>query len=97
MMNEFSDFNNSFEEILGTKGRIKILRILAIVEEINVSKIVKLTGINHTTVKKHLDKLIEYDFIQIKQFGRIKIYRYKNENLKAQMLKNLIFFWEKNT
>ena len=33
-------------------------------------------------------------FIQEKRYGRIKIYRFKDENMKARSLKNLISFWE---
>lgn len=84
----------AFEDILSSKGRVKILKLLALKNEMNISNIVKKTGLNHSSVKDHLIFLKDIDFIQEKQFGRIRIYRYKLENLKARALKNLIVYWE---
>ena len=91
---ELSFRNTSFEEILSSKGRVKILKLLALNNEMNISSIVSKAGLNHKSVKNHLIFLKGIDFVQEKQFGRIKIYRYKLENLKARALKNLIVFWE---
>lgn len=84
----------AFEDILSSRGRVKILKLLALNNEMNISNIVKKAGLNHTSVKNHLIFLKSIDFIQEKQFGRIRIYRYKLENLKARALKNLIVYWE---
>ena len=89
--------NIVFEEILSSKGRVKILKLLALNNEMNISNIVNKAGLNHKSVKKHLIFLKSVDFIQEKQFGRIRIYRYKVENLKARALKNLIVYWENFT
>ena len=86
--------NVAFEDILSSKGRVKILKLLALNNEMNISNIVNKAGLNHNSVKNHLIFLKHIDFIQEKQFGRIRIYRYKLENLKARALKNLIVFWE---
>lgn len=83
-----------FEEMFSSKGRTKIIKLLALRNELNISKIVKLTRLNHMSVKKHLIFLKNTGFIQEKQFGRIKIYRYKKENMKAKALRNLILYWE---
>ena len=84
----------AFEDILSSRGRVKILKHLALKNEMNISNIVKKTGLNHSSVRDHLIFLKDIDFIQEKQFGRIRIYRYKLENLKARALKNLIVYWE---
>lgn len=84
----------AFEDILSSRGRVKILKLLALKNEMNISNIVKKTGLNHSSVRDHLIFLKDIDFIQEKQFGRIRIYRYKLENLKARALKNLIVYWE---
>ena len=49
-----------------------------------------MTRLNYTNVKKHLDYLVSLDLIQEKRFGRIRIYRYKVENIKAKSLKDFI-------
>ena len=83
-----------FEEVFSSKGRSKILKILAMKEELNISNIVKNTGLNHSSVKNHIKYLQNINFIQEKAFGRIRIYRLKCENLKVKALKNLIEYWE---
>jgi len=91
-----SDNNNilKIEDIFASKGRTRIIYILATCGELNISEIVKRTGQNHSNVQKHLAFLLQQNLIQEKEFGRIKIYRFKIENKKAKSLKNLIEFWE---
>ena len=86
--------HNHIEDLLGSKARIKILKMLAINNELNISLIITKTNLNHTTVLKHLNFLKRTNLVQEKKFGRIKIYRYKNENVKARYLKKFIEIWE---
>jgi predicted transcriptional regulator len=79
--------------ILSSRARIKILEILAFYNELNISEIIKQTKLNHSSVENHLKYLIKINFIQEKIFGRIKIYRFKDENINARALKNLINLW----
>ena len=83
-----------FEKIFGSKARIKILRTLSLNYELSISQIIKKTRLNHSCVLKHLNYLKSVNLIQEKQFGRIKIYRYKIENFKAKCLKMFIEIWE---
>jgi len=84
------------EDLLGSKARIKILKTLVLNDELNISLIISKTKLNHSNVLKHLNLLKSFNLIQEKKFGRIKIYRYKTENLKAKILKNFIEIWEKD-
>jgi DNA-binding transcriptional ArsR family regulator len=84
----------SIEDLLGSKARIKILKTLAINNELNISLIISITKLNHSNVIKHLNILKSFNLIQEKKFGRIKIYRYKTENIKARSLKKFIEIWE---
>jgi len=86
--------NFKIENLLGSRARIKILKVLALNQELSISQIIKLTKLNHASVKNHLDYLKSYKLIQEKIFGRIKIYRYKFENTKAKSLKTFIDIWE---
>jgi DNA-binding transcriptional ArsR family regulator len=94
---EYLSSKCSFDEVFSSKGRSKILKILALREELNISKIVEETGSNHTSVSNHLRYLISKGFLQEKSFGRIRIYRYRTENILANNLKQLILFWEEWT
>lgn len=81
-----------FSEVISSKGKAKVLEELAMNIELNISEIVKRTSLNYVTVLKHLNDYIGLDFIQEKTFGRIRIFRFKIENLKARAFKNLIEF-----
>lgn len=82
------------EDLLGSRARVKILKILAINKELNISSIIKKANLNHKNAKKHLNYLKEVNMIQQKNFGRIKIFRFKQENLKAKSFKNFLEIWE---
>jgi len=94
MQTAIKQTNFDIEDIFASKGRTKIIKILVINSETNISNIVKLTGLNHSSVKVHLEFLNKAEIIEEKCFGRIKIYRFKDENMKAKAIKNLIEFWE---
>ncbi|MFW9879560.1 MAG: winged helix-turn-helix domain-containing protein [Candidatus Thorarchaeota archaeon] len=82
------------EDLLGSRARVKILKTLARFEELTISLIIKKTRLNYSCVSKHLNFLNKNNLVQEKKFGRIKIFRYKSENLKARSLKNFIEIWE---
>ncbi len=85
---------NLIEDLLGSRARVKILKTLARYEELTISLIIKKTRLNYMCALKHLNFLKMVNLIQEKKFGRIKIFRYKSENLKARSLKKFIEIWE---
>jgi len=70
------------------------LRLLSQEKELNITRIVEKSGVNYKIVKKHLEFLVKIGFLQEKCFGRIKIYRFKQENQNVRALSNLIDLWE---
>ncbi|TFF90441.1 MAG: ArsR family transcriptional regulator [Promethearchaeota archaeon] len=82
------------EKILGSKPRVRILKLLAKDYELNISAIIKKTRLNHQCALRHLKKLKDLNFIQEKRFGRIRIFRFKTENVKAMSFKRLIQIWD---
>ena len=81
---------STVEDLLGSRARVKILKALAINEELTISLLIKKTKLNHVNVSKHLNYLISVDLVQEKQFGRIRIFRFKLENIIARAFKNFI-------
>ncbi|MFX1474132.1 MAG: winged helix-turn-helix domain-containing protein [Promethearchaeota archaeon] len=81
--------------LFSSRGRVKIIRLLVECGELNISEIARRTGLNHGTTRKHLQFLERAKIVQEKTFGRIRIYRYKVENLRALALKRFIELWEK--
>jgi len=47
------------EEILGSRGRIRVLQVLTESGELNISEVSRRTGLNYTSVQRHLMKLKE--------------------------------------
>jgi DNA-binding transcriptional ArsR family regulator len=81
------------EEILSSKGRIRIINMLLKNGELNVSEIVRLTRLNHNSVVQHLDMLKRAGLVREKDFGRIRIYRIRSENLIVKAMKSFISLW----
>ncbi|MFX1377766.1 MAG: winged helix-turn-helix domain-containing protein [Promethearchaeota archaeon] len=94
MINNQLKNKNLIEDLLGSRARVKILKILAKFDELTISLIITKTRLNYSCVLKHLNFLILHNLIQEKKFGRIKIFRFKLENMKARSLKNFIEIWE---
>lgn len=82
------------EDIFSSKGRVRILRILAEIGELNISEIARRAGLNYATTNQHLEILENADLIRHKKFGRIRIFRFSEENPRARMIKELIEFWK---
>ena len=89
---EIIDFG--IEDVLSSRGRILILKTLAEMEELNISAIARVASLNHSTTTQHLNFLTKVGLVQEKKFGRIKIFRYKIENVKARSLKKLFEIWK---
>jgi len=85
---------NLIEDILGSRARVKILKALAINEELTISLIISKTRLNYSCVIKHINYLKMINLIQEKKFGRIKIFRFKLENVKARSFKKFLEIWE---
>lgn len=83
----------SLELVFSSRGRAKILDLLIKNNEMNISEIIRRTSLNHSSAVRHLKSLRDLGFIQEKIFGRIKIYRFRSEDINARALKNLISLW----
>ena len=84
------------EDVLSSKGRVRILKLLAELGELNISAISRTINLNHTAVKDHLRFLTEVGLIKEKKFGRILIYQFDENNVLAHSLKQLFRIWERN-
>ncbi|MFB0514618.1 MAG: ArsR/SmtB family transcription factor [Candidatus Bathyarchaeia archaeon] len=83
------------EDVLSSKGRVRILRILADIGELNISEIARRAGLNYATTNQHLKVLEEHQLVKHKKFGRIRIFRYNEENPRARMVRQLMELWDK--
>jgi DNA-binding transcriptional ArsR family regulator len=84
----------AIEEVFSSKGRVKILRILSEIGELNISEIARRAGLNYATTNQHLELLESHKLVRHKTFGRIRIFRYNEENPRALMIRQLMENWE---
>jgi DNA-binding transcriptional ArsR family regulator len=62
------------EELMGSRGRIRVLKVLAESGELNISEVGRRTGMNYTSVERHLEALREMGLLREKRYGKIRIY-----------------------
>ena len=84
----------NIENVFSSKVRMKILKVLAQVGELNVSEIARRLNANFAATSKHLKILENEGILQHKAFGRIRLYRFKPHSSKARALQDLIAVWE---
>lgn len=79
---------------MGSRMRIKILRMLTRIGELNVSEIARRVGGNHKTVTEHLKILEKAGILQHKTYGRIRLYRFNPNSPRAIAIQRFIEEWE---
>ncbi len=84
------------EDVFSSRGRVRILRILADIGQLNISEIARRAGLNYTTTNRHLQALEKAGLIRHKKFGRIRIFRFNEESIRARMIRRLIDSWDAN-
>lgn len=82
------------EEVLSSRGRVRMLRILLSVGELNISELARRAGLSHVAAALHVDVLKRAGLIEEKQFGRIRILRAKLEDPRVQALKKAFELFE---
>lgn len=63
------------EELLGSRGRIRTLQVLVESGELNISEVSRRTGLNYTSVERHLSKLAKMGLVKEKRYGKIRIFQ----------------------
>ena len=75
------------EEILGSKGRIRVLEVLTESGELNISEVSRRTGLNYTSVERHLMKLKEMGLLNEKRYGKIRIFEVTFRSFTASFVR----------
>lgn len=84
----------SLEELFSSRGRFRVLKVLLLSEELNVSEIARRAQLNHTATISHLNFLKRHGLIREKRYGKIRIYCLENDNPYVKLLKDFIFTFE---
>jgi DNA-binding transcriptional ArsR family regulator len=83
------------EDVFSSKGRVRILRILAEISQLNASEIARRAGLNYATASQHLKVLETSGLVRQRKFGRVRMYRFLAGSLRAQAVRHLVEVWEK--
>jgi len=62
------------ESLLGSRGRIRVLRVLSEGGELNISEVARRAGMNHSSVEGHLERLRGMGLVREKRYGKIRIF-----------------------
>ncbi len=82
------------EDVIGRKARVKILKVIHQVGELNVSEIARRTGCDYKTTVRHLEALENEGILKHKTFGRIRLYRFNEDSPKSWALQKFFEEWE---
>jgi DNA-binding transcriptional ArsR family regulator len=82
------------EDVFSSRLRMKILRILVQVGELNGSEIARRLNVNYLTTSKHLKTLEDESVLVHKVFGRIRLYSLNERSPRAKAVQTLIETWE---
>ncbi len=83
------------EEVLGSKPRLRILKLLFDIGELNVSEIARRTGNSYKKTLEHLEILEREGILEHKNYGRIRLYRFNLASEKSRAVQKLIENWER--
>ena len=81
-------------DVLSSRGKVKVLKTLVDTEELNITEIVRKTELSHRSVQNYLSELCDTGLVELKKFGRIRIYRYRVEVARARALQYLFKIWD---
>ncbi len=82
------------EEVFSSKSRMKILKLIYQLGQLNVSDVARRLKLNFASTSDHL-KLLECEgILQERKYGRVRMYRFNEGSAKAKAVQNLIDAWE---
>ncbi|MFP3952207.1 MAG: winged helix-turn-helix domain-containing protein [Candidatus Bathyarchaeia archaeon] len=76
------------EEMLGSRGRIRVLKVMSESGELNISEVGRRTGLNYTSVERHLTKLSDMGLLREKRYGNIRIFEALFRRISISFVKN---------
>ena len=84
------------EEVFSSKSRVKILKIIYQLGQLNVSDVARRLKLNFSSTSEHLKMLELEGILQERTYGRVRMYRF-SEGAKAKAVVDLIEAWQKHS
>jgi predicted transcriptional regulator len=83
------------EEVFSSKSRVKILKLIYQMGQLNVSDVARRLKLNFTSTSGHLKVLESEGILQKRTYGRVRMYRFNEGSVKGKTVVALIEAWEK--
>ncbi len=80
----------TIEDILASKGRLRLLKALLKREAANINTLIKDTGLPHRLVSKYVKDLVEAGLALERRYERLRIIEIDYTNPKTLLLKELL-------
>ncbi|MEB3756611.1 MAG: ArsR family transcriptional regulator [Desulfurococcales archaeon] len=78
------------ENVLSSKGRIRVIKILLKYGATNINTLIRESGLTHKLVTKYISELKEENLIVERRYGRLRVVEINYQNPKVSMLKMLL-------
>ncbi|MEM1928075.1 MAG: winged helix-turn-helix domain-containing protein [Acidilobaceae archaeon] len=85
----------SLEDVVSSKGKLKILKILMKRSQANITRIVRETGLRYELALRHLEELKKMGLVEERRYGRLRIFEINHRNPRVGLLKEVIDILEK--
>ena len=82
------------EEVFSSKPRMKILKVIYALGQLNVSDVARRINTNFASTSEHLKVLEAEGILKAHVYGRIRMYRFNEGSPKAKAVACLIDAWE---
>ena len=83
------------EEVFSSKSRMKILKLIYQLGQLNVSDVARRLKLNFASTSEHLKVLESEGILQKRTYGRVRMYRFDEGSAKAKAVMALIEAWAK--
>ncbi|MFB6470520.1 MAG: ArsR family transcriptional regulator [Vulcanisaeta sp. AZ3] len=80
---------NFLEEVFSSRIRVRVVRKLIQYKEINITKLTKDLGLNHRIIEQHINALKNLGIVEEKRFGRIRIIRLVENDVRVMAIERL--------
>jgi len=77
------------ERLFGSKGRVRILKVLTEAGELNHSQICRRVGMNYQAVNDHLEILMELGVVRERRYGLIRMFQVNFDELNIRFKKHI--------
>jgi len=77
-------------ELLGSKPRLRLLRVLLNSREINITRLAREAGVTYEAARKHLSQLCAAGLVRERRVGRIRIYSVVQDHPIVPLLRRIL-------